>query len=366
MSKAILSIFFALAAALPLGAAEGPVYLLTERDPSFLARNEVYLSVAYDKGRTRLVRPVLPYGDLPPELRAALKPVSMGDVRNAPAGSFAKVEEDHFVRELVSRVNPRNISAWAERLTMTGKRSAGALDLGPASGNRLAADMIAAELGRLGYAAEQHCYRKRRQDDECNVVGRREGEKYILVAAHFDTVGHENAGADDNASGTAALLEMARVLAGYRSDLGLIFLAANGEEIGIAGSYAYARKLKASGEISKIAWAINMDMVAYNKDGVIELETNREFAAHAEWVAALARVYTRMEPHVAMPAWGSDHVPFLEAGIPAYLSIEHWDNHNPCYHRPCDTMQGLDWDFAADIARLNLAVIAGKSRLTPN
>jgi hypothetical protein len=108
-----------------------------------------------------------------------------------------------------------------------------------------------------------------------------------------------------------------------------------------------------------------MDMVAYNKDGVVELETNREFAAHAEWVAALARIYTRMTPHIAMPAWGSDHVPFLEAGIPTYLSIEHWENHNPCYHRPCDTMQGLDWDFAADIARLNLAVMAGKSRLTP-
>jgi hypothetical protein len=365
MSKTTLSLLLLLAAAAPLAAAEGPVYLLTDQDPLFLARNGVYLSTEYEKGRTRLVRPVLPYGDLPPELRAALKPVSMGEVQNSPAGSFIKVEEDHFVRELVSRVNPRNIAAWAERLTLAGKRSAGALDLSPASGNRLAADMIADELGRLGYGVEQHCYRTRKKDNECNVAGRREGEKYILVAAHFDTVGHDNAGADDNASGTAALLEMARVLADYRSDLGLIFLAANGEETGIAGSYAYAKKLRASGELSKVAWAINMDMVAYNKDGVIELETNREFAAHAEWVAALARVYTRMTPHIAMPAWGSDHVPFLEAGIPAYLSIEHWDNHNPCYHRPCDTMQGLDWDFAADIARLNLAVIAGKSGLTP-
>jgi hypothetical protein len=371
-TKHILPFFIVLSAALPLCAAppsisaEGTVYLLTERDPLFLSRNAVYLSVAYDKGRTRLVRPVLPYGDLPADLRAALKPVSMGDVLNAPAGTFMKAEEDPLVRELVSRVNPRNISAWAERLAITGKRSASALDQSPASGNRLAADMIADELSRLGYAVERHCYRTRKKDNECNVAGRREGEKYILVAAHFDTVGHENAGADDNASGTAALLEMARVLADYRSDTGLIFLAANGEEIGVAGSYAYAKKLRAAGELSRVAWAINMDMIAYNKSGVIELETNREFAQHAEWVAALARVYTRMTPHIAMPAWGSDHVPFLEAGIPAYLSIQHWDNRNPCYHRPCDTMQGLDWDFAADIARLNLAVIAGKSRLTPD
>ncbi len=367
MSKTLLSLSLLALLLPPLSAAGGgDAYLLTERDPFFLARNGIYLSVAYDKGRTRLVRPLLPYDSLPAELRAALRPVGPGEVRNEPAGSFVKVEADPAVRDLLSRVDPRNISAWAERLTMTGKRSAGALDLSPASGNRLAADMIADELGRLGYAVERHCYRARKKDDECNVAGRREGESYILVAAHFDTVGHENAGADDNASGAAALLEMARVLAAYRSDLGLIFLAANGEETGIAGSYAYAKKLRASGELSKVAWAINMDMVAYNKDGVIELETNGEFAAHAEWVAALARVYTGMTPHIAMPAWGSDHVPFLEAGIPTYLSIEHWENHNPCYHRPCDTMQGLDWDFAADIARLNLAVIAGKARLTPN
>lgn len=369
-TKTVLQLFIALSSALPLGAAppsagESAVYLLTERDPLFLARNGVYLSVAYDRGRTRLVRTALPYGDLPADLRAALRPVSLGDVLNSPAGAFMKVEEDPVVRELISRVNPRNISAWAERLTLTGKRSAAALDLSAASGNRLAADMIADELGRLGYAVERHCYRARKKDNECNVAGRRAGEKYILAVAHFDTVGHENAGADDNASGAAALLEMARVLSDYRSDMGLIFLAANGEEVGIAGSYAYAKKLRESGELSKVAWAINMDMVAYNKSGVIELETNREHAQHAEWVAALARVYTRMEPHIAMPAWGSDHVPFLEAGIPAYLSIQHWANSNPCYHRPCDTMRGLDWDFAADIARLNLAVIAGKSRLTP-
>ncbi len=146
-TKPIPSFLLALLAALPLAAAQASaqseVYLLTERDPLFLSRNEVYLSAAYDRGRTMLVRPALPYGDLPAELRAALKPVSMGDVLNSPAGTFMKVEEDPLVRELISRVNPRNISAWAERLTMTGKRSAGALDLSPASGNRLAADMIA-------------------------------------------------------------------------------------------------------------------------------------------------------------------------------------------------------------------------------
>jgi Zn-dependent M28 family amino/carboxypeptidase len=181
----------------------------------------------------------------------------------------------------------------------------------------------------------------------------------------MDSVGYENAGADDNASGAAGVLEMARVLAGYKSDHDFIFVTANGEENGITGGYACARILKASGELSRVAWAINMDMISWNKDGVLEIETNQEFSAHADWVGAQARLYTKLEPYIAMPAWGSDHVPFLEAGIPTYLSIEHWENHNPCYHRACDTMAALSWDYAADIVRLNLAVIAGKARLIP-
>ena len=140
-------------------------------------------------------------------------------------------------------------------------------------------------------------------------------------------------------------------------------MAANGEETGIAGAYACARKLKESGELSRIAWAIDMDMIAWNKDGVLEIETNKEFLDHANWVGAQARLYTKLEPHIAMPAWGSDHVPFLEAGVPTYLSIEHWENHNPCYHKACDKLESLSWSYATDIVKLNLAVIAGKTKL---
>jgi len=216
---------------------------------------------------------------------------------------------------------------------------------------------------------ERQCYKDRKADKECNIVARRKAVRpeaqAILIIGHMDSVGYENAGADDNASGSAGVLEMARILAGYKSDYDFIFVAANGEENGISGSYACAKKLKESGELSRVAWAINMDMISWNKDGILEIETNKEFTTYADWVGTQARLYTKLEPHIAMPAWGSDHVPFLEAGIPTYLSIEHWENHNPCYHKACDKMESLSWDYAADIVRLNLAVVAGKARLTP-
>jgi len=266
-------------------------------------------------------------------------------------------------------VDGAKLMGYAEAITMSGKRSSGQLDVSAASGNRLAMDYIADTFKALGYAVERQCYKDRKADKECNIVARRKsagaGAKAILVIGHMDSVGFEKAGADDNASGAAGVLEMARILSGYRSDHDLIFVAANGEENGMAGSYACAAKLKGSGELARVAWAINMDMISWNKDGIIEIETNKEFSAHADWVGALARTYTKLEPYIAMPAWGSDHVPFLEAGIPTYLSIEHWEEHNPCYHKACDKLEALSWNYAADIVRLNLAVIAGKARLTP-
>lgn len=310
----------------------------------------------------------MPLAGLPPEIAANLRPVSPDEIYNGPAQKGEQKAADPEVLALTSRVDGRRLMGYAEAITMTGKRSAAQLDVSAASGNRLAMDYIANAFKEMGYSVERQCYKDRKADKECNVVARRSagpGAKAILVIGHMDSVGHENAGADDNASGSAGVLEMANVLSGYRSDHDLIFVAANGEENGMTGGYACAKKLGASGELARVRWAINMDMISWNRDGIIEIETNKEFSAYAEWVGSLARLYTKLEPYIAMPAWGSDHVPFLEAGIPTYLSIEHWENHNPCYHKACDKMDSLSWDYAAQVVRLNLAVIAGKARLTP-
>jgi hypothetical protein len=354
---------------LPATAASGPAYLLTSQDPAFLESIAAFSETVYSSGRTRLVKLTVPLDQLPPAMAALLRPVSPGEVYNAPAPRGVEKAPDASVLALLEKIDGRRLMGYAEAITMTGKRHAGSLDQSAASGNRLAMDYIAGKFSEMGYQVERQCYKNRKADKECNIVARRKagsaGAKALLVIGHMDSVGHENAGADDNASGAAGVLEMAKVLSSYKSDHDLIFVAANGEETGIAGGYACAKKLKESGELSRIAWAINMDMIAWNRDGILEIETNKEFSAHAEWVGAQARLYTKLEPYIAMPAWGSDHVPFLEAGIPTYLSIEHWEDHNPCYHKSCDKLETLSWDYASQLVRLNLAVVAGKTRLTP-
>ncbi|HAF96338.1 MAG: hypothetical protein A2021_05945 [Elusimicrobia bacterium GWF2_52_66] len=372
-SRLPAAVSFLLLCAAPVCALEpsvsGPSYLLMSHDPVFLEEISKISSTVYSAGRTRLIKLSMPFSLLPPETAAKLREVSSDEVYNAPAAKGPKKTADPAVLAIIAKVDGARLMGYADSITMTGKRSAAQLDISAASGNRLAMDYIAGTFKELGYETQWQCYKDRKADKECNIVARRKagqsGAKAVLVIGHMDSTGYENAGADDNASGAAGVLEMARILAGYKSDHDFIFVTANGEENGITGGYACAKKLKESGELSSVAWAINMDMIAWNNDGVLEIETNKEFSAHANWVGAQARLYTKLEPYIAMPAWGSDHVPFLEAGIPTYLSIEHWENHNPCYHKACDKMSALSWDYAADIVRLNLAVIAEKTRLTP-
>jgi len=342
-------------------------YLVTSTDRDFMGKLENVSDIAYDQGRTRLIRLKIPYEDLSPELKAGLKRTERGEAHNyrvsLKTGELPKPE----VQRLVSGVSAESIMKYAGKLVYAGKRSSSQLDVKKGSGNKLAMDAVEEAFKSLGYAVEKNCYRDRKCDKECNISGLKSSGSpeagIILIIAHLDSVGHENAGADDNASGVGGLLEMARVLAGFKSDHELLFVASNGEETGIAGGYAYVKKLKASGTLGRVKYVINMDMISWNKDGIVELETDKEFLEHADWVGVQAYLYTKLKPYVASPAWGSDHVPFLEEGIPTYLSIEHWETHSPCYHQTCDQMEGLAWDYAAEIVKLNLAVIAGKTKL---
>jgi hypothetical protein len=369
VTSRLLALLLLLCPALLFAQAAGPAYLLLSHDPVFLEEIAEFSDPVLTKGRARLVRLKIPLQRLPGELAAYLREADAADVHYGPAADSGEKAADPAVLALLSGVSSGRLAGYAETLTMTGKRGAKDLDLSPASGNRAAMDYIENAFKEMGYETERHCYKQRKQDSECNILGRRRsgkaGAKIIAVVGHMDSVGHENAGADDNASGAAGVLEMAKVLSAYRADHDLLFIAANGEETGIAGTYALAKKMKASGEMARTAWAINMDMIAWNRNGILDIETNKEFSAHADWVAAQAVTYTRLKPYIAMPAWGSDHVPFLDAGVPTYLSIESWADHNPCYHRTCDTLAPLSWDYAAEIVRLNLAVIAGKAALSP-
>jgi Zn-dependent M28 family amino/carboxypeptidase len=220
--------------------------------------------------------------------------------------------------------------------------------------------MVKAKLESFGLTTQDVCH----ASNACSIVAEKAGathpEEVILVIAHIDSVGQKFAGADDNGSGTAALVEMARVLSKVENKRTYRFFVTNGEELGLLGANYYAAQLKKQGKIKDIVLAINMDMVGYNSNGMVELETDSQYESVAKWYAEVAATYTSLKTKITIGAWGSDHVPFIHAGAPTLLTIEYWDTKTPCYHQACDTPDTVNYPYATEITKLNVAAVLAK------
>lgn len=169
----------------------------------------------------------------------------------------------------------------------------------------------------------------------------------VIVGAHHDSV--EGApGANDDASGTATVLELARVMSNMPIDTELRFVTFGAEENGLLGSYAYVDSLSEE-EIENTVGMFQMDMVGsrdagklimYTVDGEKNIVTDLGAAAGS-----------RLSETVNYGREGrSDHVPFAEAGIPAALFIH--APVEPWYHSPEDTIDKISKDKLQEVAEI--------------
>jgi Zn-dependent M28 family amino/carboxypeptidase len=202
-----------------------------------------------------------------------------------------------------------------------------------------------------------------------NLVGYVRGTKYperfVVVSAHYDHLGVRDGqiynGADDNASGVAALLQLAAHYAGAaRPEHSLIFAALDAEEVGLVGAYALVRKFKA--EKRDVALDVNLDMVGHSERG--ELYASGLYHTPAlrpalERVAAAAPVKLLLghdRPEQGHDDWTnqSDQYAFYKAGVPfVYFGVEdHKD-----YHKPTDDYETLTLDFFAGAAQTVLDAV---------
>jgi Zn-dependent M28 family amino/carboxypeptidase len=189
----------------------------------------------------------------------------------------------------------------------------------------------------------------------------------VVVTAHLDSInltGGPTAaapGADDNGSGAAGLLEMARVLAAHRAAHDLRFILFGGEEQGLFGSRRYVASLTA-GERGRLRAVLNMDMIgSLNSDRrTVLLEGAPLAQVVMDELAAAAATYTTLAIERSLNPFASDHVPFIEAGVPAVLTIEGADNANGRIHSSRDTLAHIDYGLALEILRMNVAFVAGK------
>ncbi len=234
---------------------------------------------------------------------------------------------------------------------------------------------------KLNTAVELTMHLARRKGTCRNVVGLlppvgegRIADEYVLIGAHYDHIGHGEAGgsraisgeegqihngADDNASGTATVLELAAFLAktrrndqGTRQQRGLIFACWSGEEIGVIGSTYFARH--APCPLGQIAAYINFDMVGRLRDGRLILQG---VGSSPDWLGLIETVNIR-EPMALViqsdPYLPTDTHEFYPAGIPilAFFTDVHDD-----YNRPTDDADTLNYAGMAPITRFGSHVV---------
>jgi hypothetical protein len=236
-------------------------------------------------------------------------------------------------------------------------------------GFRDAADWAAARLASLGYTMSRPAVSVGAGQSQ-NVVADRPGvgvgRRLVLVTAHLDSVniaGGASApapGADDNGSGAAGLLELARVLAGQRWEHDLRLILFGGEEQGLYGSRQYVAGLPAD-ERGRIRAVLNMDMIGTRNtvQPAVLLEGSPVSSGLIDDLAAAAATYTGLRVETSLSPFASDHVPFIDAGLPAVLTIEGADSANGNIHSVRDVMEHIDLALMQEILQMNLAALAG-------
>jgi Zn-dependent M28 family amino/carboxypeptidase len=230
------------------------------------------------------------------------------------------------------------------------------------------ASWVAAQLEQAGYAVSTQPVP--RGGGRCrNVIGDRAGgagtpRDVVLVTAHLDSINLSGPtkpapGADDNASGSAGVLALARALGDHPAALDLRMILFGGEEEGLFGSETYVAALPGA-ERARIRAVLNMDMIGGRNTpslGVL-LEGAAVSQDVIDALARAAATYTDLEVSTSLNPFNSDHVPFIDAGIPAVLTIEADDSANTRPHTAADTVAAVDPDLAIAILRMNLAFLA--------
>jgi len=193
----------------------------------------------------------------------------------------------------------------------------------------------------------------------------------LVVGAHYDSIGDLSPGADDNASGTAALLQVARSLGEKKPALSrdVVLVGFSGEEQGAAGAVAFVRKPPGGLAAKDILAMIDLDMVGRMRDDTLQVFGTD---TAAEWTELLSGACSAAGVD-CIPATGglggADRGPFFEAGIPAiqFFTGVHGDR-----HKPADTPDKLNATGMAQVARIaehlarDVSVLGGRLEFQKN
>lgn len=353
-----------------------------------LARDKLYLirdlravkdrsgyEVLYSHSGFHLARVEKP-GELAGIRRLSIKPVKGSRVVTERA-TFAKSLPDPVINQILSLLEESSyegfLSSLAEDLQtryLCTQEILGARDLIKKHFESLGLETYVVKFSGS-------CWPKRcTAPNGYNVIGIKRGQskpnRFCLVGAHYDSINEDSPcgqapGANDNGSGVAGVMELARVFSKVDTEASIVFVAFSGEEQGMYGSKALAKSMVSAKPLANLKASnlksfMVMDMIAYYKENygvLVEASNNsaKQKAAAAKLVR-LGRTYTDLEIEKTFDYEGSDHQPFLDRGMAGALLIESdWGNYD-YYHSADDRMEYQDIPFAIQILRLAAAMLA--------
>ncbi len=290
--------------------------------------------LAYTAVRRRPVTPALP---------AAWRGVPLGTagVLDGPS--------DPRVQTLVDQIDALAIEANVSSLASNHSRNSTVPTYIDA-----ARDQIIAQLQGYGYAPTTQFFSSSHGDNVLvEIPGVLTPNKWVVIGAHYDSYAGGGSspapGADDNASGSAAVLEIARVLAGagpFESSVRLIWFA--GEEYGLYGSAAAAQASKAAGE--EILGMLNTDMNAYRAAGDtrdVDFVTNNTSPALNSFCDSVGATYVAgwASQYGSLGGGSSDHASYNAEGFPAVFYFEDTGQYSPYIHSASDSYPAGTPDF---------------------
>jgi hypothetical protein len=339
----------------------------------------------------------------------------------APLTDAALPARQAAVDAIVREISPQRIHAYVEKLVSFGTRHTMSETESNTRGIGAARRWIKSELercsaGKLDVQFQSHLHpvdkRISRPTEIVNVVATLPGtqaaskDRYYVVSGHYDSrvtdvmnATADAPGANDDASGTAAVIEMACVMSRHAFDASLVFMTVAAEEQGLYGSGDYAAKAKAAG--MNIAGMLNNDIIGSSHDEHGKLD-NGEVRLFAEGVPPVKEttpalrtllqtggendsITRQLARHVKetgeryVPGFkvniiyrrdrylrGGDHSPFLDAGYAAVRFTEPHEDFNH-QHQDLRTENGkkigdlveyVDPEYVAQVARVNAASLA--------
>ncbi len=259
----------------------------------------------------------------------------------------------HFVKELTGVV-PTMINGTSQTILSRHKNQ---------PGNELAENYIRQKLQYYGLATTIQSFTSTGK----NVIGTKTGTEFpnkkFIICAHYDDMpsGPIAPGADDNGSGTAAVIEAARILLQHSFPYTVIFALWDEEEQGLVGSEYYAALAQTNND--SIVGVINMDMIAFdsNNDGNADVHTSpvantNELKDKMLEVNLAYGINLDLDVVPAEPY--SDHQSFLDHGYGAILLIEDDNDFHTQYHTVNDNLSYYNQPYYIKMAKLAIGTMA--------